>query len=241
MPQQHWWQWMDVVGMSEWHIFDSANALDTALQADLTTALKRDIRGRGRASLAVSGGSTPRGLLQQLSHAPLDWAKVDVTLVDERWVDPGSPDSNERLVRETLLCNEAEAANFIGLKSAPANADDGVAEAISRVTRMSQPFSAVVLGMGGDGHTASWFPQAANLQELLDLEASSSVAATEPVTAPHQRITLTMPAVLNTSNLIIHITGNEKREVLESAAERGYPIAAVLSQTTTPVSIWWTP
>jgi 6-phosphogluconolactonase len=227
--------------MNEWHMFDSAAELDAALQANLSAALERDISERGRASLAVSGGSTPRGLFQQLSRARLDWAKVDITLVDERWVDADSSDSNERLVRETLLCNEAEAANFIGLKSTPANADDGVAEAIGRVTGMSQPFSAVVLGMGGDGHTASWFPQAANLQELLDPETSSSVAATEPVTAPHQRITLTMPAVLNARNIIIHITGNEKREVLESAAEQGYPIAAVLSQTTTPVSIWWTP
>ena len=95
--------------------------------------------------------------------------------------------------------------------------------------------------MGGDGHTASWFPQAVNLQELLDPEAQNPVAATEPVTAPHQRITLTMHAVLNARNIIIHITGNEKREVINSAAARGYPIAAVLNQTTTPVSIWWTP
>ncbi|MEH6515441.1 MAG: 6-phosphogluconolactonase [Halioglobus sp.] len=227
--------------MNKWHIFDSATALDAALQANLSAALERDISDRGRASLAVSGGSTPRGMFQQLSQAPLAWAKVDVTLVDERWVDADSSDSNERLVRETLLCNEAKVANFIGLKSAPENAGDGVAEAIGRVAGMSQPFSAVVLGMGGDGHTASWFPLAANLQQLLDPEASSSVAATEPVTAPHQRITLTMPAVLNTRNIIIHITGNEKREVLESAVERGYPIAAVLTQKTTPVSIWWTP
>ena len=125
---------MDAAGMNKWHIFDSAAELDAALQANLSAALERDISERGRASLAVSGGSTPRGLFQQLSQTPLDWTKVDITLVDERWVDAESPDSNERLVRETLLCNKAETANFIGLKSAPENADDGVVEAIARVT-----------------------------------------------------------------------------------------------------------
>ncbi len=228
-------------GVSNWRIFESADELDTALQVELTTALQRDVEQHGRASLAVSGGSTPKGLFQRLSEAEMAWAKVDVTLVDERWVNPDHGDSNERLVRETLLQNHAAAANFVGLKSAPADARDGVAEATGRLTGMRQPFSAVVLGMGGDGHTASWFPQASNLADLLDPDTTSLVGATDPVTAPHQRITLTMPAVLNARAIVIHITGQQKRDVLESANEHGYPIAAVLNQSTTPVSIWWTP
>ena len=106
---------------------------------------------------------------------------------------------------------------------------------------MPRPFSAVVLGMGGDGHTASWFPQAANLQLLLDPAATRRVALTEPVTAPHQRITLTLPAVLDSRQIILHLCGGDKRAILENAIQANYPVAAILQQNTTPATIWWAP
>jgi 6-phosphogluconolactonase len=102
-------------------------------------------------------------------------------------------------------------------------------------------FSAVVLGMGEDGHTASWFPQTADLAALLDPTNPADVAMTDPVTAPHRRLTLTLAAVLNSREIIIHITGESKRTVLERACANGYPVAAVLEQDTTPTSIWWSP
>ena len=106
---------------------------------------------------------------------------------------------------------------------------------------MPQPFAVIVLGMGGDGHTASWFPQAANLAALLDPATAAILAATDPVTAPHQRITLTLAAVLRSRNIIIHITGEHKEDVLQRASRDHYPIAAILEQTNTPASIWWAP
>lgn len=227
--------------MSSWQNCSSTGLLDEQLAAHVADRLAQDIASNGAASLAVSGGSTPKGFFQHLSNADIDWARVFVTLVDERWVNNDSPDSNERLVYEHLLQNKATGAQFIGLKTAHDNGEDGLGETRLRLTEVPRPFSAVILGMGGDGHTASWFPEADNLSELLDPDNEWDVAPTHPVTAPHQRMTLTFPAVLNSREIILHITGEDKRAVLESAEQTGVPVSEILRQTTTPVTIWWAP
>ncbi|MBP6683121.1 MAG: 6-phosphogluconolactonase [Halioglobus sp.] len=224
--------------MSDWRRFGSTTGLDEALAGHLARRLAADIRDYGQASLAVSGGSTPTGMFRRLSHCELDWAKVWLTLVDERCVATDSPDSNERLLRQELLQNRAAAARFIGMADAGADGLEALEEEIAAIPR---PFSAVVLGMGGDGHTASWFPQAENLSALLDPANPADVAFSDPVTAPHRRLTLTLAAVLYSREIIIHISGEAKRAALESACAQGYPVAAVLEQDLSPVSIWWAP
>lgn len=224
-----------------WRAFDTPAALDSALAAHLAQALREDIASRGAGSLAVSGGGTPVGMFRALAEATLPWEQVALTLVDERWVDTDQPDSNERLLREHLHTGPASAARIAGLKTPHPRANEGEGEASARIAGLPRPFTAVVLGMGGDGHTASWFPQAANLPRLLDSEGTELVAATEPVTAPHSRMTLTLPAVLGSREIIIHITGDDKKAVLGDAIARGYPVAAILQQRTTPVTIWWAP
>ena len=227
--------------MNKHHDFADRDALDEALADHIARQLQADIDHRGAASLAVSGGSTPKGLFARLSALELDWRKVWITLVDERWVNSDSPDSNERLVRENLLQGAAAAANFIGLKGTGSNASEGLEEITARLSALPLPFSCVVLGMGGDGHTASWFPQASNLGALIDPKGHELLGSCEPVTAPHQRITFTLPPVLESGEIILHITGEEKRAVLAEAADRHYPIAAITEQDSNPVSIWWAP
>jgi 6-phosphogluconolactonase len=227
--------------MSDWQRFPGTEELDRALAQHIAAQLAADILEHGQASLAVSGGGTPRNMFQQLSQCELDWSRVWISLVDERWVSVDSPDSNERLVRENLLQNRATAAHFVSLVSQHGDANDGLAEIGKRLDEIPQPWSTVVLGMGGDGHTASWFPQATNLQELLSTAGTQQINATQPVTAPYQRITLTLPAVLKSRQIIIHITGDEKKLVLENARQQRYPIAAILEQQSTPATIWWAP
>lgn len=227
--------------MSEWREFNSRAELDAALAAQLAADLRADLGTRPRSSLAVSGGSTPRQMFQRLAATGLDWARVAITLVDERWVDATDPDSNEALVRDCLLRDQAAAASFVGLKTPGADCATAVAEVAETVSSLPRPFAGVVLGMGGDGHTASWFPQASNLQRLLDPTNPARVAATDPVTAPHPRMTLTLAAVLDSRHIHLHITGGAKRAVLESAVARGFPVASVLAQTQTPLTIWWAP
>ncbi len=227
--------------MNEMHLYEERAALDAALAEHIAARLASAIADGGRASLAVSGGSTPRGLFAALSHADIPWESVCITLVDDRWVAHDHPDSNERLVRELLLQNRACAANFVGLKSRAPTAELGLAESTERFTDVPLPLSCVVLGMGTDGHTASWFPQASNLPELLDPAGKALLAYCDPVTAPHQRITMTLPLVLAAQDIVLHITGKEKREVLENAAANGSPVAAVSDQDRNPISIWWAP
>jgi 6-phosphogluconolactonase len=227
--------------MSDWKTFGTAGELDRALAVHIAEGLRRDIDSRGSASLAVSGGSTPKHMFELLSACELDWSRVWITLVDERWVSTSSEDSNERLLRESLLQHSAAAAQFVGLKSGHEDARDAIAEITGRLKAIPRPLTTVVLGMGGDGHTASWFPMAANLRELLDAGNTNLVAASDPVTAAHQRMTLTLATVLDCLEIAVHITGEEKRSVLENAGREGYPIAAVLEQHTTPATIWWAP
>ena len=113
------------------------------MAASLSTA----ITDRGRAQLAVSGGTTPKLFFRELAHQRIDWPRVTMTLVDERCVPVTDERSNARLVREHLLRLKAAAAKFV-----PLYRDHGNAEALG-------PFDAVVLGMGTDGHTASFFPE----------------------------------------------------------------------------------
>ena len=230
---------MGAVGMSEWRSFDSKEQLDAQLAKQVALNLREDIGLYGSASLAVSGGNTPKNMFHQLSLCEIQWSKVDITLVDERWVDPGNEDSNERLVRECLLQNEAVAAQFYGLKTSCNDATGGLVAAGEGLAHVRRPFSIVILGVGGDGHTASWFPRASNLNDLLDPEGEAELAVCDPVTAPYQRITLTFPAVLNARNIFIHIVGEEKKKVLREAVDVGTPISEILKQATTPVTIWW--
>ena len=98
-------------------IFDNRGQLDAALALRIAERLREDLQAHGRASLAVSGGSTPKGLFAQLAAADLDWSQVAITLVDERWVPDDHADSNARLVREHLLVSRAAAARFVPLYS----------------------------------------------------------------------------------------------------------------------------
>tara|TARA_R110001599_G_scaffold353459_2_gene592765 strand:- start:12713 stop:13387 length:675 start_codon:yes stop_codon:yes gene_type:complete len=222
--------------MNDWHRFTSTAELDSALALHLAQRLKEDIAHYGDASLALSGGGTPVGMFKHLARCALDWSRVWLTLVDERCVTTDNPDSNERLLRDNLLQSHASQARFVSMAGA---GKDNMSAMNAQLSAIPRPFSAVVLGMGNDGHTASWFPGVANLAELLDPENTAQVAMTEPLTAPHRRITLTLAAVLESREIIIHITGAEKKAVIEQAQERGYPVAAVLEQRATPASIWW--
>jgi len=106
---------------TEHHFTDRAEAA-ADIAARIAATLEQAIATRGVATLALSGGRSPRPVLESLSASLSDWSKVIVTLVDERWVDPTDPDSNEKLVRDTLLQGPAAAARFVPMTNAAADA-----------------------------------------------------------------------------------------------------------------------
>jgi len=225
--------------------FPDQQQLVQALAEHIAAALQRSIAAHGQAaSLAVSGGSTPVPLFEQLALFDMPWSQVIVTLADERWVDSSSPDSNEALVRRHLLQQRAAAAIFIGLKNAAAQASgEGEAACNQQLQQIPLPFSAVILGMGNDGHTASLFPGAAQLAKAVDMHSNRLCAAIKPQNAPHERMTLTLPTLLAAKEIILHITGLEKKVVLDKALADGpseaMPIRYILRQKVVPVTVWW--
>lgn len=232
--------------MTEHHRnFGTKEDLALALAEAVADHLKLGIETRGRAVLAVSGGSTPGRFFAALGkRKDIAWEQVTVTLVDERWVDEVSPRSNAALVNEKMLQGPAASAHFVPLYSGGTSPDAAaIARTAAAVAELPVPFDAVILGMGNDGHTASFFPGGDTLEQALTGQGPV-IAITAPG-AGEPRVTFVLSRLLNTKGLYLHIEGEEKLKVLERAEEDGpvaeMPIRAVLRQTQTPLMIYWSP
>ncbi|GAB4520315.1 MAG: 6-phosphogluconolactonase [Amphiplicatus sp.] len=206
--------------------FADATAMRAAALAFIVERLGAAIAAREKALLLVSGGSTPLPLYEALSEADIDWSKATIALVDERWVPLDDAASNERAVRASLHKNRAAAARFIGLKTDHARAADAVEVAEERLRAAPWPADVAVLGMGADGHTASWFPNAHGLDAAIDPDAARHCAAVtahqSPVTGAHvERMTLTAPAILQAGAQLLLMTGEEKKLAFARARASG--------------------
>ena len=175
----------------------SASAWTEAVAAELDAILRHDLDVNGRARLLLSGGSTPSPVHRALAQRKLDWANVEVGLVDERWLSPKDPDSNAYLVRDTLLFDggppQLASTPFSPLVRPGQSRSDSV-HAANTHARHAVRASAAVLGMGPDGHTASLFPGSRDLGRVLaSQEPYQALDATGcPVAGDYtQRITLT--------------------------------------------------
>lgn len=212
-------------------IFDAREALAASLARDVADELQRAIEAKGRATLAVSGGTTPKLFFEKLSEIDIPWSRVSVTLVDERQVPETSERSNARLVRTHLLRNKAAAARFVPL------VDNPEAEKIPA-------FDVAVLGMGNDGHTASFFPGGDRLAEALDAGTAKRLIAITAPGAGEPRLTFTLPVLESAGRLALHIEGAEKQQVLKKALAEGpeteMPVRAVL-RSAAPVTLYWCP
>ena len=223
------------------HRMSTPAELTSRLASDIETELIMAVKARASASLVVSGGRTPRPLLENLARRTLPWAQIYVTLADERWVDPSSNDSNEAMVRETLLNDEAAAANFIPLKNPAGDPLEGQKFCNESILNMPRPFDLVVLGMGEDGHTASLFPEVAG--RALDPGSEEYCLPVYPQHAPHARMSLTARAILDSRRIVLHISGEKKWQVYQQALTAGpteqLPIRLILHQDRVPVDVYW--
>ena len=225
--------------------FDNTVALVKKLAARIRDMLSESLHKQGRASLAVSGGTTPVPLFEALSHIDLEWSRVIVTLVDERWVENTASESNEHLVRTYLLKDKAAKARFVGLKTAAATAEAGEIACSKRLHEVPMPFDVLILGMGSDGHTASLFPGASHLAAAVDTDSGRICTSIIPPDAPYERMTLTLPTILNSSHIFLLIQGEKKRSAYARAINGGppdeMPIRYILGQDGVPVSVYWAP
>ncbi len=209
-------------------------------------SLRRAIAEQGRAALALSGGSTPAGLYAALSKCDLDWSSVTAALVDERWTPPGEDGSNETFVRNTFQQNAAQDVRVLGLWSDAASPVAGLTTAQSRYGALKSPLDVVILGLGPDGHTASWFPHAEGLEHALRRDGPRLAAVTakqSPVAGRHlKRMTMTLGAVRDARFICLMMTGAEKRGVFARALEDGpvedMPVRAILRARPDLLAAW---
>ena len=218
--------------------FENKSVLEFELAKNICQLLSDSIATNGVAYVALSGGSTPKDLFKLLSQEELEWDKIIVTLVDERWVKSDDPLSNEKFLRENLLINNASKAKFIPMVSENFNIDDSISNYSNFLSSMPSSFDIVILGMGADGHTASWFPDCNEIDQALD-PTGPNVLMTTPKSQPTQRITLGMPVILSSKNIFLHITGEEKKNVLFDIIEKDLPIHRTIKQSKKPISIYW--
>lgn len=228
-----------------WEEFASGQEVAEALASVVAERLTEATKARGSALLAVSGGSTPPPFFRALSHKKIDWPRVTVTLVDERFVPPTSERSNARLVTQHLLQNEAARADFAGLFYDLDSVEAAAERAENALSVLPFPLDIAVLGMGTDLHTASFFPDAENVEELLAGEGGVRVLPVHAPSAGEQRLTLSMPTITQARFIVLQIEGAEKKTVLETALAANDspapPICAVLEKAQTPVQIYWAP
>ena len=207
----------------------SAQVLADAVAQNLRDTLAT----QPRATLAVSGGKSPIAFFQALSQQDLDWARVNITLVDERIVPTAHVDSNTGLVRQHLLQHRAAAAQWLPLidDAASEGSLKNPAAAVEFALRHYVQPDVLVLGMGGDGHTASIFPQAPQFADAVRADYPQPLLHTTPITAPYERISMTLAAIVATPHVYLAIAGADKRRVYEAAAQAQraqYPISYVL-------------
>lgn len=213
--------------------FENSEEITNFLAKDISEKLSGAIETRGNAALFVSGGRSPIALFEQLSQIDLDWSKVLVSLVDDRWVDATHESSNELLVNTYLLKNYASKATFIGLVGDEQSAFDGVENAVAKIADVNV-IDALILGMGEDGHTASIFPCSAQVDAAMAPNNGARLIATQPTTAPFERISLTLNEILAAKHVYLPLSGAGKVNVFEQAQQlddvKKMPIAAVIKQ-----------
>ncbi|WOC15530.1 6-phosphogluconolactonase [Pseudochrobactrum sp. MP213Fo] len=229
----------------ERHDFADPSALALQLAETIADQLNKAIAAKGHASLVVSGGTTPLQLFEVLSMQDIAWKQVTITLVDERFVAPDNERSNEKLVRDHLMKNKAEQAGFISLYGPAQNASVAAVTAANRIDAIQKPFDVVVLGMGNDGHTASFFRGGNRLDQAIDPETRAIVLPMVAEGAGEPRLTLTLPLLTSANLLILHIEGQKKLSVLEEALSDDdamqMPVRAIFAHAKQPVQLYWAP
>ena len=191
--------------------------------------LSNAIKNKGSASFIASGGSSPVPIFNDLSTSNLDWANIEVTLVDDRSVNKSHVDSNEKLLNDNLFVNKASNASFISLKSDP-----------SEVYKINQPFDLMLLGMGEDAHFASLFPSMINTNiEYFNIDSKPEIIYTEPMGSPlHERISMNLAMILNSKNIILLVSNAKKLDVLTKAKKnKNLPLYYLFNQKLVDIEI----
>lgn len=222
--------------------FDSVLDLESSLLELIKEKIETNASTADHFSIAISGGKTPMGLYRKLSEIDIDWSKIDLSLVDERYVGPLSKDSNQLNILESLAVDRNIFRSF---NSFDFTYDENHEPFLrKKEVHSNLPFDICLLGMGQDGHFASIFPHLENLNSLLDennKELESIVKTQEKI--PY-RFTLSYKAISLSKCIIIYITGREKLSLIQKiintkVSQNDYPIKKIFDDFTRDLKIYW--
>ena len=202
-------------------VFSDRTEASEALTDHIQSRLKQELAVKERVLFVASGGKSPVQFFNLLSDRDLAWERVMVSLSDERCVPANHPESNEKLVRDHMLKNKAFVAGFI-------SPDDNALAAL-------MPAACTLLGMGEDGHFASLFPDSDQLKQ--GLTSNSQVLKVATPSSEFERISMTLPTLLNSKDIVLLVFGEKKKQVLENS--QGLPIERLLKAA--DIKIFWAP
>jgi len=191
--------------------------------------LEKDLCENGQSTFIVSGGSSPVQIFKDLSVMQAKWSDVNISLVDDRVVDINHDDSNEKLVNNVLIKDEAKDANFISLCNQSKD-----------LLNLKRPFGIMLLGMGEDGHFASLFPKLIETNpEYFDLESDPEIFFTEPMGNPcHRRVSMNLSMILESKDIFLLVSNEKKLEVLNQAkSDKSLPLYYLLNQSKVDIKI----
>ena len=228
---------------AEWWDYDSVDELADAVAGDIGFIIESAVDARGASLIAVPGGDMPQPVFKALAARKLPWKQVTIIPTDERLVPMNDERSNVRGIAQAFLPVGARVIPITGdipdYKLAGNSAD-------ARLQDLPWPPDLVWLGMGEDGDTAGLFA-GPDLQSALEAPKARRAVGVMPDPlpddAPVARITLTRAALLSARTVLITLTGDDKRELLEGAIEDGHssklPIGRLLAEAEQPIDIHW--
>lgn len=224
--------------------YTSKIGLEKDFVATLVDILNLAIKKKGTASILFSGGSTPKGLMNQFAKTTLDWKNIRIGLVDDRMVDESSAFSNLALLKKELVhqISGDTKPTIYPLVFSPTKKRDNFKEAIESVLLLGS-IDIALLGMGTDGHFASLFPEDdSSLAALKDSYTLPLVYTTAP-TAPKERISFSWLYLKSAEHIFLHITGRTKKKIITAyrAPSMLLPIDRFLEDSTSSMAIYWAP
>lgn len=230
----------------EWWDYDDAAEMAAAVAGDIGFIIDSAIEARGSAVIALAGGKTPIPIYEKLAAAKLDWKRVTIVPGDERMVPLGDPLSNVTVLAKYFLPKGARVMPIVPNATGDYKAAGRSADALMQ--DLHWPLDLCLLGVGSDGHAASIFT-GPDFEEAVNgpkgRRALGVLPDPMPSDAPVARVTLSLAAITTARALMIAVTGNAKRAVIETAIKQGpaspYPIGRALAGTDLPVDIHWAP
>ena len=223
--------------------FSSAETMAAHLADIVEAKILSILQNKKNCNLALSGGSTPYPLYTDLATRAIDWSRIQASLVDERWVPNDHSRSNEAFVRGAF--SKASLFELKSVYSEDSTIDETIVAQNKNYHKDSRSPDIVILGMGTDGHTASWFPHAEGLNHAMvsDELYCSVTAKKSAITGDEvERVTMTLFAIASASMIVLMIAGDEKKKTYHDAVSmesiEDMPIRAILNARPDMLVCW---